>query len=203
MDPTASPTPSPMPVVLSGSCSCGRVTFTSGSLPAAVTICHCVTCRKLSGNPYLIFGVYHNAALVWAGENGTGAPDIRLTASELAFRGSCSTCSTPLFMKYHCRPDGTSIPMGLIDDASVVGTITPPKEHIFLCDQAKWLRRPEQDTIEHHWGFNDSFQRRLHEWNVRGRPVRADVEAVDVHASRWIFGGRPQIDAREIVVAKL
>lgn len=181
MDPTVSPLPSPPPpTALQGSCLCGRVSYSSSTLPLAVTICHCVPCRKASGNPFLAFGLFHNSALQWhilqpSPDKGSEA-DIRVDAlSNIAVRGYCRNCGTPLFMKYHCRPDGTSVPMGLIDDEQVFGTIRAPKEHIFLAEKARWWQLSETDEAEKYDGFNIQFQKRLREWESRGRPLRKDV----------------------------
>lgn len=79
-------------------------------------------------------------------------------------------------MKYHCRPDGTSVNMGSVDESSVVGHIVRPKEHIFLGEKAGWWEVRLDDGLEHHKWFNESFQKRLKEWEVRGQERRLDVE---------------------------
>lgn len=35
-------------------------------------------------------------------------------------------------MRHHCRPDGTSVAMGIVDDGSLIGKMPPPKEHIVV-----------------------------------------------------------------------
>lgn len=174
MEPTCEPAPSPTPAALSGSCLCGSVKYTSGTLPLALTICHCLECRKAAGSPFLLFGVYHNSALRWQ------APPkgIKTTASDIAVRGSCRSCGTPLFMKYHCRPDGTSVTVGTIDDQSIVGTLPKLKEHIFLAEKAPWWDIAEDVSVARHAGFNEPFQLRLKEWNAKGRPSRDDLEGL-------------------------
>jgi hypothetical protein len=187
------PTPRPdcedsSAVVLRGSCLCGMIRLESRMLPESVTICHCVECRKAAGNPFLTFGLFHNDYIQWsvstasdpkAGENLLGhnlTEGIRLTYySPAAVRGSCPRCGTPLFMKYHCRPDGTSITMGLVDDASLVGRIPPVKEHIFLGEKSTWWDVPPDHGSARHTGFNEPFMRRLREWYTRGRPQRLDL----------------------------
>lgn len=41
-------------------------------------------------------------------------------------------------MKYHCRSEGTSVVMGIVNDENAVSNLPRPKEHIFLKEKAKW-----------------------------------------------------------------
>ncbi|KAI0168939.1 Mss4-like protein [Hypoxylon sp. FL1284] len=186
MEPTPKPaSEGPLPVVLRGSCLCGTVHVESRMLPEAITACHCVECRKASSNPFLTFGLFHNDYVQWAVATPSGgrrqlhgdlADGIRLTYySDVAVRGWCARCGTPLFMKYHCRPDGTSITLGMVDDQHTVGTMPPLKEHIFLAEKAAWWNMPPHDGAARHAGFNEPFSRRLQDWKARGRPQRLDL----------------------------
>ncbi|KAL8835217.1 MAG: hypothetical protein Q9170_003413 [Blastenia crenularia] len=163
MEPTCEPTTPPKPPAISGSCACGQV------------------CRKASGAPFLTFGLFHNTALLWTSPLASGPP-IKITASpatkwgpSMASRGSCGACGSPLFMKYHCRPDGTSIVMGIVDDGYVQGDIAQPKEHIFLAEKATWWSMVEYDGLAKHDEFNEGFQARLQAWNEAGCPKRTDL----------------------------
>ncbi|KAK7920865.1 hypothetical protein PG985_008887 [Apiospora marii] len=185
MEPTPKPVgQEPSRTVLRGSCLCGMIHVESTMLPESVTICHCKECRKVSSNPFLVFGLFHNDSIRWSITSALDVKHlssdqtegIRLTYySELAVRGSCPRCGTPLFMKYHCRPDGTSITMGLVDDEHIVGAIPAVKEHIFLGDKASWWSVPSGDGTARHSGFNEPFSRRLQDWISRGRPQRLDI----------------------------
>ena len=57
----------------------------------------------------------------------------------------------------------------------MVGEFARPKEHIFLREKAGWWEVKQDDGLEHHEWFNESFQRRLKEWETRGRERRLDV----------------------------
>ncbi|KAI1748109.1 Mss4-like protein [Xylaria castorea] len=185
MDPTPKPPyQGSFPVILRGSCLCGMVRFESKMLPESITICHCRECRKASGNPFLTFGLFHNDYVQWfiASSSSTKhllsdpTEGIKLTYySDVATRGWCPRCGTPLFMKYHCRPDGTSITMGLVDNEHIAGSLPAVKEHIFLGDKAAWWNVPSDDGAAQHHGFNEAFTRRLQDWSSRGRPQRLDI----------------------------
>ena len=78
-------------------------------------------------------------------------------------------------MKYHCRPDGTSVAIGTVDDGTVVGSMVKPIEHIFLKEKAAWWSVSGDDGMARHEGFDEPFQRRLKEWAAKGSPQRADL----------------------------
>lgn len=182
MEPTSEPVSPETPIALTGSCACGLVVYRSRTLPLSITLCHCVPCRKASGAPFLSFGLFHNTALDWGGSGSQSAPPIKITPSpvllngySIAVRGTCGNCGSPLYMKYHCRPDATSVVMGIVNDEDTVGIIVKPKEHIFLHEKALWWSTTEDDGLARHGGFNEEFQRRLKEWVAAGAPQRADV----------------------------
>lgn len=78
-------------------------------------------------------------------------------------------------MKYHCRPDGTSVTMGIMDEETMLGDLCRPKEHIFWSEKMKWWEVGEGDGLEKHEGFNEPFQKRLADWEAKGRVRRDDV----------------------------
>lgn len=78
-------------------------------------------------------------------------------------------------MRYHCRPDGTSVVMGIVDDEQVVGTMPAVKEHIFLQEKSPWWPLSEGERWARHDAFNEPFQRRLQAWASTGAPKRPDV----------------------------
>lgn len=79
-------------------------------------------------------------------------------------------------MKYHCRPDDTSVNMGSVDESSVVGDVGRPNEHIFLKQKARWWEVRPDDGLEHHEWFDGSFRRSLEEWEAGGKRRRLDVQ---------------------------
>ena len=182
MDPTSEEIPRGLPSVISGSCACGLTIYNSSTLPISITLCHCSDCRKACGAPFLSFGLFHNSALQWTSSKPGVDPPIKevpshisIDGTPIAIRGSCSNCGSPLFMKYHCRPDGTSVVMGIVNDASIVGKIPYPKEHIFLREKAKWWDIRSDDGLAQHESFNQAFESRLAEWVAKGGPKRSDI----------------------------
>src|SRR4051812_29207832 len=106
-----------------GSCFCGAVRFTASSAPKGLTHCHCITCRKLSGAPFMTWTNFPISAMTWhfntpspSADRATAAStvDIKSDAaspfktvkvSDIAERGFCQECGSPLTMWYFCEPD--------------------------------------------------------------------------------------------------
>ena len=172
----------PNSVKLTGSCLCGEVKLSSTALPLAVTLCHCIQCRKMSGSPFLSFGEYENDAVSWTGKTIDSEPPIKTKASHiqtlgvpLAQRAFCSNCGSPLWMKYPCDPQKTHIPLGIIDDDSVRGKLPKPKEHIFLKEKASWWELLD-DGLGRCETFGEPWPEMTREWEENGCPRRNDVE---------------------------
>lgn len=133
----------------SGSCACGKIKYSTTEVPYEATACHCLECRKAfnaSFGPW--FGV-SNAALTW-----NVKPDL-VTKSDIAERGYCAECGTPLTMQYFAQPQRIGL--------SAVGMRLPIIEHIFLGDQEEGYVIPE-DGAARYQEFDPPFEKILQEW---------------------------------------
>src|SRR5882757_7921814 len=147
---------------LTGCCQCGHVTYSSSSLPDEFTNCHCQTCRKLSGAPFITFGRFPTSAITWtSGEESL----TKTTYSDLAERTHCATCGSPISMQYKFQPGLISITAGTIDEDSVKKELPKISEHIFVekGKKAVWYDIPD-DNIPRYSKFPPSFQRKIEEW---------------------------------------
>jgi hypothetical protein len=120
-------------ILLAGGCMCGNVTYISTALPLDMTNCHCQTCRRLSGAPFTTFAGFPTTAITWIGEDRIK----KAKYSEIAERGHCSECGSPLYMQYQCSKETISITAGSIDEKSVKGKLPKPDHHIFVEDGEK------------------------------------------------------------------
>jgi hypothetical protein len=81
-------------IAVTGGCQCGAVRYRSSQLIDNAHICHCRMCQKAVGNFFAAFVGAPNDGLVWTrGEPATFA------SSNLAERGFCAACGTPLFYR--------------------------------------------------------------------------------------------------------
>ena len=74
-----------------GGCQCGAVRYRLATPPEESSICHCRMCQKASGQPIMAFARVKLPDLQWT----RGAPTI-FRSSNLAERGFCQACGTPL-----------------------------------------------------------------------------------------------------------
>jgi len=86
--------------LLTGGCQCGAVRFAIDAPPENVHVCHCRMCQKAVGGPFaVICPVQKTAFRVTRGEIAY------FHSSELARRGFCSNCGTPMIFDYPDFPD--------------------------------------------------------------------------------------------------
>ena len=85
---------------LTGGCQCGAVRFACDAEPQNVHVCHCRMCQKAVGGPFaVICPVLKTAFRVTRGEIAW------FRSSELARRGFCRDCGTPMIFDYPEFPD--------------------------------------------------------------------------------------------------
>lgn len=149
-------------VVLRGGCCCGKVQYTSTALPSDIQNCHCIVCRRLSGSAFLTFADFPVGSVHL--DPSDSFQTIHL--SDIAERGYCSACGTPMTMKYKCQPDKISIAAGTIDEDSVEGELGQVTAHIFLSQKAGWYTIGE-DGLKRWDRFGDDFQSKIDEWEKK------------------------------------
>lgn len=94
----------------SGGCQCGAVRFRAAELLDNPHVCYCRMCQKAMGNLFAaLVGVRHEH-LTW-----TRGEPAEFMSSNLAARGFCRDCGTPL---YYRAPGGghISFAIGAFDD---------------------------------------------------------------------------------------
>ncbi|RDL39032.1 Uncharacterized protein BP5553_03372 [Venustampulla echinocandica] len=149
---------SPQPV-LTGGCQCGRVTYTSTTLPTHFTNCCCKTCSRLSGGPFFTFADIPVSAINWtSGEEYL----MKKSYSEIAERTHCVECGTPISMVYKCEPETIGITAASINMGTIKGTLPHVKSYIFVGEEAPagWYTLPD-DGVPRYSKFNPGFQERI------------------------------------------
>jgi len=100
-------------VPVTGGCLCGAVRYESSKPPNLVGFCHCRMCQRASGGLFLVFADFPGEAFRFT----SGEPRY-YRSSEIATRGFCPECGTPIAFQY----DGDS------DPAIMVGTLDHPED---------------------------------------------------------------------------
>ena len=115
---------------LTGGCQCGAVRYRLDAAPNGATICHCRMCQKAGGGPFMAFaGVPAPAFILTRGEVTWWK------SSEIADRGFCRDCGTPL--TYRGASSGrVGITLGSLDDPEAV----PPEGQLGVEAELRWLK---------------------------------------------------------------
>lgn len=94
---------------LKGQCLCGAVRISASSESNSVGACHCKSCRRWGGGPFMEIDC--GQAVTIDGEEHVSV----FNSSEWAERGFCRDCGTHLF--YRLKASGQHmVPIGLFDD---------------------------------------------------------------------------------------
>lgn len=106
--------------LLTGGCQCGAVRYAWLTTPTRASVCYCRMCQKASGQPFMAFAGAKASDLRWT----RGQPAF-FQSSDVAERGFCSACGTPL--TYGFKATGSlSVTICSLDDPSAV---PPTRQH--------------------------------------------------------------------------
>jgi hypothetical protein len=111
-------------IVRSGSCLCGKVTYSVRDAPLRIGLCHCVDCRKESGSSFVTFGIWPRNAFKSSG-------DVRYFRG----RGFCPDCGSRVFNE--SDGDAVEIRIGSLDMAP---SDLEPTYEIWVKRRENWLR---------------------------------------------------------------
>ena len=119
----------PAPAGLTGGCQCGALRYRLDAAPGGANICHCRMCQKAGGAPFMAFAGVPNAAfVVTKGKLATFA------SSQIAERGFCAACGTPLTYR-GIGADHVSVTIGSLDDPNAIA----PTGQLGIESQVHWL----------------------------------------------------------------
>jgi hypothetical protein len=96
--------------VLTGGCQCGAVRYALYAEPASAGICHCRMCQKAMGNLFSASASVPRKEFAWT----AGAP-ATWQSSQIAERGFCQQCGTPLSFRY-LTGEQISVSTGSLDE---------------------------------------------------------------------------------------
>jgi hypothetical protein len=96
--------------VLAGGCQCGAVRYALDQQPENVHVCHCRMCQKAVGGPFAVICPVQKTAF-----RVTRGTISYFHSSDVARRGFCSACGTPLLFEYP-EGDDLGVLVGTLDD---------------------------------------------------------------------------------------
>jgi hypothetical protein len=116
--------------VLTGGCLCGRIRYRAEGVPTNRTHCHCETCRRASGAPFVSWASFPSAGFTYTqGEPG------RYDSSPSACREFCRDCGTQLVFRMHSLPQEVDVTLASLDDPERI----VPEDHIWTRRQIGWI----------------------------------------------------------------
>jgi hypothetical protein len=116
---------------LAGGCQCGAVRYRLVAEPTGASLCHCRLRQKASGGPFMAFGGVRLTDFVVT--NGAIAT---FSSSDIAERGFCAQCGTPLTYR-GLGSDRISVTLGSLDDSGAVEPLT----QLGVESKVGWLAR--------------------------------------------------------------
>ncbi len=116
---------------LTGGCLCGAVRYKVVAEPMCVSHCHCPSCRRAAGAPFITwmtlpgdgYAVTRGEAAVYHSSPGVN-------------RRFCGTCGTTLSYDHDDRTDEIDVAAATLDDPEAV----TPDDHIHVGHRLGWLK---------------------------------------------------------------
>lgn len=112
-----------------GRCSCGSIEFTLTERPTSACHCHCVSCRRASGAPFMTWVTFPRTSFdITRGRiaERESSPGVR--------RGHCADCGMSITYLHADRLDEIDISAVSLDAPELV----EPAAHIWVEDKAPW-----------------------------------------------------------------
>jgi hypothetical protein len=120
-----------MRVDIQGSCFCGAIRYRATVNPLASMVCHCNSCRRLSGAPMVAWVSFPKDQFAYL----HGQP-AELRSSPGVLRTFCSTCGTQLTYHNDDYADEIDVTTSSLDDPSAF----PPTHHSWMSDNVRWVQ---------------------------------------------------------------
>lgn len=125
--------------LLTGRCFCGAIRYSCGPLLHPATLCHCESCRRVSGAHAVAWITVAAGTVVFE-----GAAAVEHASSPGVLRTFCGTCGTPLTYRREQRRDELDITLATLDQAAEFA----PADHLWMCDALPW-DRPGDDLPQY------------------------------------------------------
>ncbi|MDH3747695.1 MAG: GFA family protein [Gammaproteobacteria bacterium] len=115
---------------VTGRCFCGNVQFEVTEWPSYACHCHCESCQRASGAPFVTWTTFPTASF-----RVTGGKLTEHHSSPGVTRGHCSDCGSSITYAHQGRPGEIDITAACFTDAAFV----VPQAHIWLEDKLPWV----------------------------------------------------------------
>ena len=121
--------------VREGGCACGALRFRTWGAPKRVGLCHCLTCRKVSGSAFNAFAVFPAGAVTVTGAFSTWA------ATPHGERAFCPVCGSQVFAR---EGNEMEMKLGAFDQPNVFA----PTYEAWVPRREAWLKTEGLQAFE-------------------------------------------------------
>lgn len=116
--------------IRTGGCLCGSVRFSASGAATNRCVCHCMSCRRASGAPFVAWATFSR-------------PGFRITlgkltiarSSEKVMRGFCAACGTSLSYAHDDRAEEIDVALATLDDTAAIA----PEYHVWVSEKLPWV----------------------------------------------------------------
>lgn len=121
-----------MKLPITGGCLCGAIRYEISAAPLAGANCHCRTCQKSSGAPYLALLFVPAQALSISG-NFKEYPTLA-ASGHTVYRAFCPDCGTSLFARNSVFTKVRPVSAVTLDDPGIF----QPQKDMWVADAQPW-----------------------------------------------------------------
>jgi hypothetical protein len=115
---------------LEGGCLCGATRYRASGTASGITHCHCRTCRRASGAPFVTWAGFDIDKFIFTrGRPASFASSLRV------IRTFCAHCGTALTYQRSDLPQSIDITLGSMDDP----TVLQPEDHTWTESRLAWI----------------------------------------------------------------
>jgi hypothetical protein len=115
---------------IEGGCYCGQVRYRATAGPIHQTLCHCESCRRLTGAPVTAWATFPVDGFEWTGPSPTN-----YSSSPPVVRTFCPLCGTSLTYATQDRHEDIDVLSATLDRPQEV----PPSKEFFLPEKLPWM----------------------------------------------------------------
>jgi hypothetical protein len=120
---------------IEGGCLCGAVRYRASGQPYGITNCHCRTCRRASGAPFVTWAGFDTDKVTLI----KGEPTSYASSANVV-RSFCGKCGTALTYQRADLTGSIDVTLGSMDDPE---TLTP-EDHTWTENQLSWISLNDQ-----------------------------------------------------------
>jgi hypothetical protein len=115
---------------MEGGCLCGAVRYRAYGEAYGITHCHCRTCRRASGAPFVTWAGFDTDKFTFV----HGQPASYVSSANVV-RTFCGECGTALTYQRSDLPGSIDVTLGSMDDAEALR----PQDHTWTESQLSWI----------------------------------------------------------------